>query len=105
MHACTTRRLQAGPSPYLDVHIAWEMTTRGQACPFNPSPIVAGWLQDNHPFLPSSTAVTLFLQGQPRAGTSRAEQRRAAISMTIAADFRVVATSMLAASAVAHIRW
>ena len=75
----------------------------GATCPFNPSPIVVGWLQDNHPFLPSSTTVTPFLQGQP--AQERAEQRHAAISTTIAADFRVVATSTLVASAVAHIRW
>ena len=48
----------------------------GATCPFNPSPIVVGWLQDNRPFLPSSTTVTPFLQGQPCAGTSRAETCR-----------------------------
>ena len=45
----------------------------GATCPFNPSPIIIDWLQDNHPLLPSSTTVTPFLQGKPSPGTSRAE--------------------------------
>ena len=48
----------------------------GATCPLNPSPIVVGWLQENRPFLPSSTTAPLFLQGQPRAGTSRVETYR-----------------------------
>ena len=48
----------------------------GATCPLNPNPIVVGWFQDSRSFLPPTTTVPLFLQGQPRVGTGRMETCR-----------------------------